>query len=66
MADTEFSHNIPRQIWDEFGPQLKSLGLYEKAFGIIDIHFSYKFKTTLIKFVGTQKEYDSIDAETVR
>ena len=36
MADTEFSHNIPRQIWNEFGPQLKSLGLDEKAFGFID------------------------------
>jgi mRNA interferase HigB len=29
------------------------------------VHFSYEFKTALIKFVGTHKEYDRIDAETV-
>jgi hypothetical protein len=34
--ETEFSHNIPQQIWDEFGPRLRSLGLKEKAFGLID------------------------------
>ena len=28
------------------------------------VHFSYKFKTALIKFVGTHEEY-RIDAETV-
>ncbi|MFK4506073.1 type II toxin-antitoxin system HigB family toxin [Bradyrhizobium daqingense] len=29
------------------------------------VRFSYKFKTALIKFVGTHEEYDGIDAETV-
>ena len=29
------------------------------------VHFSYKFKSVLIKFVGTHEEYDGIDAETV-
>jgi mRNA interferase HigB len=29
------------------------------------VRFSYKYKTVLIKFVGTHEEYDSVDAETV-
>ena len=29
------------------------------------VQFSYKFKSALIKFVGTHEEYDGIDAETV-
>ena len=29
------------------------------------VRFSYEFKTALIKFVGTHKDYDRIDAETV-
>jgi mRNA interferase HigB len=29
------------------------------------VHVSYRFKAALIKFVGTHKEYDKIDPETV-
>jgi mRNA interferase HigB len=31
----------------------------------IVVHAAYKFKRVLIKFVGTHKEYDRIDPETV-
>jgi mRNA interferase HigB len=30
------------------------------------VHVSYTFKAVLIKFVGTHKEYDSIDPRTVQ
>jgi mRNA interferase HigB len=29
------------------------------------VHVAYRFKRVLIKFVGTHKEYDRIDAESV-
>jgi len=29
------------------------------------VHVAYKFRRVLIKFVGTHKEYDKIDPETV-
>ena len=29
------------------------------------VHVAYRFKRVLIKFVGTHKEYDKIDPETV-
>lgn len=29
------------------------------------VHVAYPFKRVLIKFVGTRKEYDDIDPETV-
>jgi mRNA interferase HigB len=29
------------------------------------VHFSYKYKTALIKFVGPHEEYDGVNAETV-
>lgn len=29
------------------------------------VHFAYKFKAAMIKFVGTHEEYNSINPETV-
>jgi mRNA interferase HigB len=29
------------------------------------VHVAYRFKRVLIKFVGTHKEYDSIDPEKI-
>ena len=29
------------------------------------VHITYPFKRVLVKFIGTHKEYDAIDAETV-
>lgn len=29
------------------------------------VHIAYPFKRVLVKFIGTHKEYDAIDAETV-
>lgn len=29
------------------------------------VHASYRFQRVLVKFVGTHKEYDAIDAENV-
>ena len=29
------------------------------------VHVAYRFKRVLVKFIGTHKEYDRIDAETV-
>jgi mRNA interferase HigB len=30
------------------------------------VHVSYRFKRVLVKFVGTHRDYDRINAETVR
>ena len=61
----------PADLKRAFGNNVDFVGDNRAIFDIggnkyrLVVHFSYKFKTALIKFVGTHKEYDGIDAETV-
>ncbi|MBB4258833.1 mRNA interferase HigB [Bradyrhizobium sp. CIR3A] len=61
----------PADLKKAFGNNVDFVGDNRAIFDIggnkyrLVVHFSYTFKTALIKFVGTHKEYDGIDAETV-
>lgn len=61
----------PADLKRAFGNNVDFVGDNRAIFDIggnkyrLVVHFSFKFKTALIKFVGTHKEYDGINAETV-
>ena len=61
----------PTDIKDAFGTNVDFVGDNRVIFDIggnkyrVVVHVSYRFKTALIKFVGTHEEYDKIVAETV-
>ncbi|MBB4376110.1 type II toxin-antitoxin system HigB family toxin [Bradyrhizobium sp. SBR1B] len=61
----------PADLKKAFGNNVDFVGDNRAIFDIggnkyrLVVHFSYTFKTALIEFVGTHKEYDGIDAETV-
>jgi mRNA interferase HigB len=61
----------PSDLKKAFGNNVDFVGDNRAIFDIggnkyrLVVHFSYKFKKALIKFVGTHEEYDGIDAETV-
>lgn len=61
----------PADLKKAFGNNVDFVGDNRVIFDIggnkyrLVVHFSYRFKTALIKFVGTHEEYDGIDAETV-
>jgi mRNA interferase HigB len=61
----------PADIKAAFGSNVDFVGDNRVIFDIggnkyrLVVHVAYPFKTALIKFVGTHKEYDSIDPETV-
>ncbi|WP_375167506.1 type II toxin-antitoxin system HigB family toxin [Bradyrhizobium sp. CCGUVB4N] len=61
----------PADLKQAFGNNVDFVGDNRAIFDIggkeyrLVVHFSYKFKKALIKFVGTHEEYDGIDAETV-
>jgi mRNA interferase HigB len=63
--------NGPADLKRAFGNNVDFVGDNRVIFDIggnkyrLVVRFSYKFKTALIKFVGTHEEYDGIDAETV-
>jgi mRNA interferase HigB len=61
----------PADIKAQFGPTVDFVGDNRVIFDIggnkyrLIVHFAYAYQWALIKFVGTHKEYDRIDAETV-
>jgi mRNA interferase HigB len=61
----------PQDIKDQFGAAVDFVGDNRVIFDIggnkfrLVVHVSYPFKRLLVKFIGTHKEYDKIDAETV-
>ncbi|RXH24400.1 toxin RelE [Bradyrhizobium nanningense] len=63
--------SCPADLKRAFGNNIDFVGDNRAIFDVggnkyrLVVHFSSKFKTALIKFVGTRAEYDGIDAETV-
>jgi mRNA interferase HigB len=61
----------PAHLKVAFGNNVDFVGDNRAIFDIggnkyrVIVHLSYRYKTALIKFVGTHEEYDKIDAETV-
>jgi mRNA interferase HigB len=61
----------PADIKNDFGNTVDFIGDNRVIFDIggnkyrIIIHVAYAYKTILIKFVGTYKEYDEINPETI-
>ena len=62
----------PSDLKTAFGANADFVGDNRAIFDIggnkyrLVVHFSYKYKSALIKFVGTHEEYDRVNAETVR
>jgi mRNA interferase HigB len=61
----------PADVKADFGATVDFVGDNRVIFDIggnkfrLVVHIAYRYKKVLIKFVGTHKEYDNIDAETV-
>lgn len=61
----------PKDVKALFGASVDFVGDNRAIFDIagnkyrVVVHIAYPFKRVLIKFVGTHKEYDGIDPETV-
>jgi mRNA interferase HigB len=63
--------NTPQDIKTEFGPTVDFIKDNRVIFDIggngfrLIVHVSYTYKRILVKFIGTHKEYDRINPETV-
>jgi mRNA interferase HigB len=63
--------NGPADVKEQFGASVDFVGDNRVIFDIagnkyrIVIHVAYRFKRVLVKFIGTHKEYDKINAESV-
>lgn len=70
-AVTKATWNGPADVKRAFGATVDFVGDNRIVFDIggnkyrLIVHVAYRFKRVLIKFVGTLKEYDKIDPETV-
>lgn len=61
----------PQDIKNDYGGAVDFIGDNRAIFDIagnkyrLIVHVSYRYKRILVKFVGTHREYDDIDPETV-
>jgi mRNA interferase HigB len=61
----------PADVKEMFGATVDFVGNNRVIFDIagnkyrLVAHVSYRFRRVLIKFVGTHREYDTIDPETI-
>jgi mRNA interferase HigB len=62
----------PQDIKDDFGDAVDFVADNRVIFDIagnkyrLIVHVSYRYQRILVKFVGTHREYDDIDPETIR
>ncbi len=62
----------PVEVKDAFGATVDFVGDNRVIFDIggnkyrLIVHIAYRYKRVLIKFVGTHKDYNRIDPETIR
>lgn len=61
----------PAEVKRQFGSAVDFVGDNRAIFDIggnnyrLIVHIAYRYKRVLIKFIGTHKDYDKIDPETV-
>ncbi len=64
------NYNTPQEVIADFkgadyvGNQRIVFNITRNKYRLI-VSFNYEFKTCWVKFVGTHKEYDKIDAKTI-